>query len=202
MSLWRLKQLLRLKKPDPEAIAEAAEELFEAPRALEDPEHHGEVAEVLLPLLLHRDPKVRLAAVRGLAPDRFPAVRRALLRLVEGDKLVVPSRRGPDRVVPERDRVAEVRAAAEAVLDGWQNEPLSCIQCGVDPAKLAPDPTSDPNDDPMPRPLFCSEACAVAWALEEARHVHHLCESVGRWERGRANDCNLCLSAEVVGIKG
>lgn len=114
-----------------------------------EPDHPSTVP-VLLRMLRHRLPVVREAAARALVSHLFPSVLRAL-----------------DHVA-RHDRAARARAAAEASCESFWKLSVPCVHCGGQ-AILAPEPSSDPNAEQLPRPAFCDEACAAAWALDQVR---------------------------------
>lgn len=180
-----LGRLVLQKKPvaTPAALAAAAAGLYGTRNVWQG-------ALVLLPLLKHRSREVRLGAIKGLSAMPYPAVFKALLTLAEGDPLAARAGRDPS---------PEVRAAARAALDMLDVTNVPCIWCGTDGAKLAPEPTSDPNKDPFPKPMFCDEACAAKWALDRAREDYHLCVSEGAWELGSEEECDTCATAALVG---
>lgn len=137
---------------------------------------------LLLPLLKHRSSSVRRGAVKGLAAHPFPLVLTALYRR------------------SREDRSLRVRAAADKALDDFDATPIECIMC-TDPAVLAPKPDSNPHGEQIPKPMFCTEACAVRWALGEAPDLYHHCVTALRWERGREDECDVCSNASVLGAE-
>lgn len=170
----RLRTLLQQERSSPASLAAAAEALF----GHRDSEA---VVSVLLPLLQHAEASVRVCAIHGLSAHPYPNAIKAL------------------DVLAREDASLEVRAAATKALEDFETAGIECIQCEMNWAKLAPEPSSDPHEEQFPRPMFCGEACAVAWALDNAPDEYHLCVTKGRWARGPRADCDRCNDADLVG---
>lgn len=164
------------RRPPVAALAAAGAALFEV-------RDSNVAVPLLLALLTHKAPAVRLGAIAGLRAHPYPAAIRALSSASEND---------PDEAV---------RQAADAALTVIDEQQLACIQCGHEGAKLAPEPSSDPRLDPLPKPMFCDEACAVRWALAEAQGSFHLCVTEGTWGQGPERDCEVCSAAALVGVE-
>lgn len=158
----------------PRRLADAAHALFEVRDA-------AAVIPVLLPLLKHPAAVVRLGAVRGLSTHlAYPVALYAV------------------NDAAEHDGAGVVRGAAEEAMRFAETSSMACLQCGNEGAKLTPDPTPD---DPLPRPMFCNDPCAVRWALSDARENFHACLTQGRWEVGTAAACPVCTDAARVGAE-
>lgn len=67
---------------------------------------------------------------------------------------------------------------------------VRCCQCGTMPAKTFPIRNSEHVV------AFCSETCALAWALANVRDMAHWCAPNKCWRAG-ALDCNDCRPAPV-----
>lgn len=157
----------------PAQLARAADAIFEVADS-------RRAVPLLVRLLGHARADVRAAAARALAAHPFPAAARTLAHMA-GD----PS--------------DKVREAAAATLERFDEVSVTCLACGGDGASLGPEPSSDPHGDQLPRPAFCDEACAVAWALGEVRDNHHVCVTLGRWSAGTADECPRCVEDGLVG---
>ncbi len=159
----------------PAQLARAADALFGAADA-------KRAVPLLVRLLGHARADVRAAAARGLAAHPYPAAARALFHLAN-------------------DPSAKVREAAATTLEQHDEISVTCLSCGGDGASLAPEPSSDPHGEQLPRPAFCDEACAVAWALSEVRDNRHVCTSLGQWSEGTADGCPRCVEDALVGAE-
>ncbi len=165
----------------------AVEEIAEHAAALAEAESHYHAVPVLLRLSRHKSPVVRCGAVTGMAGHDVPAVVKRLAELA-------------------RDRDKSVRTAVKKTEAALFALPVLCANGCEEPATLRAEPSSDPHGPVETEifPVFCGQACAVAWAMDQFRDAvrggaMHLCLVERTWMAGSSDECSDCEEATLLG---
>ena len=154
-----------------------AEELVAAAEELRDARRSRMLVLTLLRLSRHPASAVRAAAVAAMATLSTPVAYRRIDWMTKGD----PS--------------AVVRAAAQLAITQIHALPILCIQCEDANATIW-DESGDL--DTSIYPLFCTEACAVEFAINAAREAlkigaYHICHATQSYALFTSKDCHACL---------
>jgi len=159
--------------------------LSQAPKALADP-----VVNTLARAAAHASPDIRVAAAVGLSCHPYPLTIETLHNLME-------------------DKMKRVREEAEDAYEAlWAPLP-PCLQCGTerheaDAVRLDEDLSYDHMPSFSKWPIFCSQRCAVQYAVDHVQEELdqdelHECVVAGEWVRGPMKDCRHCDAHEYVG---